>query len=86
MPINEMLLREFDQEMSKTKTTLERVPNDKWDWKPHEKSGTLGCMAGHVVTLPGFTVAVSTNSEYDVATGKAPKPVRKPTWWGFSPR
>jgi hypothetical protein len=53
MPINEMLLREFDQEMSKTKTTLERVPKDRWDWKPHEKSGTLGWMAGHVATLPG---------------------------------
>jgi uncharacterized damage-inducible protein DinB len=70
MPINEMLLREFDQEMSKTKTTLERVPKDKWDWKPHVKSGTLGWMAGHVATLPGFTVAVSTNSEYDVATAR----------------
>jgi uncharacterized damage-inducible protein DinB len=68
MPINEMLLREFDLEMSKTKTTLERVPKDKWDWKPHEKSGTLGWIAGHVATLPGFTVTMSTRSEYDVAT------------------
>ncbi len=48
MPFSEMLVREFDQEASKTKQTLERVPLDKWDWKPHEKSGTLGWMAGHV--------------------------------------
>ena len=63
MPINELLLREFDQEMSKTKTTLERVPKDQWDWRPHEKSGTLGWMAGHVATLPGFMIAVSTSPD-----------------------
>jgi hypothetical protein len=40
MPINELLIREFDKEMLNTKKTLERVPLDKWDWKPHEKSGS----------------------------------------------
>jgi uncharacterized damage-inducible protein DinB len=73
MPINEMLLREFDQEMSKTKTTLQRVPKDKWDWKPHERSGTLGWMAGHVATLPRFMIAVSTGPDYDVSKGGPPK-------------
>ena len=73
MPINELLLREFDQEMSKTKTTLERVPKDKWDWKPHEKSGTLGWMASHVATLPGFMIAVSTSPDFDVANARSPK-------------
>jgi hypothetical protein len=41
MPINELLVREFDREMSSTRKTLGRVPADKWDWKPHEKSGSL---------------------------------------------
>ena len=73
VPINELLLREFDQEMSRTKTTLERVPKDKWDWKPHEKSGTLGWMAGHVATLPRLAILVSTGSDYDVSSAKPPK-------------
>jgi uncharacterized damage-inducible protein DinB len=73
MPINELLLREFDQEISKTKTTLERVPTDKWDWRPHEKSGTLGWMAGHVASLPGFTTVVATGPAYDVGSGGPPK-------------
>ena len=70
MTIGQSMLPEFDQEMKSTRQVLERVPDEKWDWKPHEKSGTLGWMAGHVATLPGFTVAVSTSSEYDVVTAK----------------
>jgi uncharacterized damage-inducible protein DinB len=73
MPITELLLREFDLEMSKTKTTLERVPKEKWDWKPHEKSGTLGWMAGHVATLPRFMTAVSTGPDYELSKGGSPK-------------
>ena len=33
MPINDLLIREFDREMVSTQKTLERVPADKWDWK-----------------------------------------------------
>jgi hypothetical protein len=51
MPIRELLIREFGREMSNTQKTLQRVPADKWDWKPHDKSGSLGWMAGHVATL-----------------------------------
>jgi hypothetical protein len=50
-------------------TTLERVPKDKWDWKPHEKSGTLDWMAGHVATLPGFMITLSASPDYDVSKG-----------------
>jgi len=32
--------------MKKHRKTLERVPDEKWNWKPHEKSGTLGWLAG----------------------------------------
>jgi hypothetical protein len=73
MAVNELRLHEFDQEMSKTKTTLERVAKDKWDWKPHTKSVTLGGMAGHGATLPEFMIGVITRSDYDVSTGGPPK-------------
>ncbi len=46
------LLAEFDQEMANTRKTLERVPDAKFDWKPHEKSGTAGWMAAHLANLP----------------------------------
>ena len=42
MSISEALLPEFDQEMANTRRTLERIPEDKFDWKPHEKSMLLG--------------------------------------------
>ncbi len=68
MPINELLIREFQREMEATKKTLQRVPKDRWDWKPHEKSGSLGWMAGHVASLPGFIIRVSSAPEIDVAS------------------
>jgi uncharacterized damage-inducible protein DinB len=74
MPINELLVREFQRDLDRTKDTLKRVPKDKWDWKPHEKSGTLGWMAGHVATLPGFTFMVSTKPELDVANPESHPP------------
>jgi len=56
MPINELLIREFKREMDATKKTLQRVPKEKWDWKPHEKFWFAGLMAGHVASLPGFII------------------------------
>ncbi len=59
MALSESLLPEFDHEMANTRKTLERVPEDKFDWKPHEKSMTLGNLATHLATLPswvGFTI------------------------------
>jgi DinB superfamily len=67
MAIKEGLLPEFDQEMANTRKTLERVPDDKLAWKPHEKSGTLGWLAGHVATLPGLAKIAITQGELDMA-------------------
>ena len=52
MGMVEALLPEFDREMTTTRTVLERVPDDKLDWKPHAKSFSLGELASHVATLP----------------------------------
>ncbi|MFZ0593846.1 MAG: DinB family protein [Bryobacteraceae bacterium] len=54
MPISQMLLPEFDQEMMNTRKVLERVPDDKLEYKPHVKSMTLGRLAGHVAELPNW--------------------------------
>ena len=52
MTIGESLLPEYDQEMNTTRRTLERLPEDKLGWRPHEKSMTLGRLASHVAELP----------------------------------
>jgi uncharacterized damage-inducible protein DinB len=52
MPLKDAILSEFDMEMDNTRRTLERLPDDKFSWKPHEKSGTLGWLALHLATIP----------------------------------
>jgi uncharacterized damage-inducible protein DinB len=73
MPISELLVTEFDQEMSNTRKALERVPGEKWDWKPHPKSGSLGWMAAHIATLPHFAVTTIKTSEFEIAGSELPK-------------
>jgi uncharacterized damage-inducible protein DinB len=69
MPICEFLLTEFDAEMKKTRTCLERVPADKKDFAPHPKSMTLGKLAPHVAELAGFGLTILTTPELDFAKG-----------------
>ncbi|HEY7307097.1 MAG TPA: DinB family protein [Bryobacteraceae bacterium] len=54
MPQVEAFLNEFDEEMKSTRKLLERVPDGKFDYKPHEKSMHLGRLASHVAELPGW--------------------------------
>jgi uncharacterized damage-inducible protein DinB len=68
MRISEALLLEFDQEMAKTRKTLERVP-DKPDFRPHPKSMPLGRLAPHVAELAGFGLSVLSMPELDFAAG-----------------
>ena len=53
MTIAEALIAEMDQEAEATRRCLERVPEDKLGWKPHEKSLSLGRLAHHLATTPG---------------------------------
>ncbi len=66
MAISQALLPEFDQEMANTRKTLERVPDDKFGWKPHEKSGTTGWLAGHVAMLPGWIPITLAQDSLDI--------------------
>ena len=51
--LKEVLLREFDEEMFATRRLLERVPGDKFAWRPHAKAFTLGKLANHIAAIPG---------------------------------
>jgi uncharacterized damage-inducible protein DinB len=72
MPINELLLPELDEEIKKTRTTLERVPADKKDFAPHAKSMPLGKLAPHVAQLAGFGLTILTTPELDFSKGSIP--------------
>lgn len=75
MAISELLLTELDEEMKKTRTTLERVPADKKDFAPHPKSMPLGKLAPHVAQLAGFGLTILTTPAFDFSTGSiAPVP------------
>src|SRR5712692_6118914 len=67
MTIGQSILPEFDQEMQNTRKTLERVPDDRWSWKPHEKAGTVGWLAGHVATVPEWITMTLKTEELDYA-------------------
>jgi uncharacterized damage-inducible protein DinB len=69
MPISELLLPEFDAEMKKTRTTLERVPTDKKDFAPHAKSMPMGKLAPHVAQLAGLGLTILTMPELDFSKG-----------------
>jgi uncharacterized damage-inducible protein DinB len=62
MPIAKELLSEFEQQAPLTRKFLERVPQDKLTWKPHDKSMTLGQLAYHLAFVPaGIAQLVGTN-------------------------
>src|SRR6266404_3513350 len=65
MPINDLLLTEFDEEVKKTRTTLERVPTGKGDFAPHPKSMPLGKLAPHIAQLGGFGLTILTEPGLD---------------------
>jgi uncharacterized damage-inducible protein DinB len=67
MTIAELLLPEFDQEMASTRKVLERVPDDAFGWKPHDKSFSMGNLASHVANMTAWTVDTMTKTEFDVA-------------------
>jgi uncharacterized damage-inducible protein DinB len=72
MSISESLLPEFDQEMASTRKTLERIPDDKFDWRPHEKSFVMGALVNHLATIPGWTQPTIEQDALDLSPPDAP--------------
>ncbi len=67
MAIREGLLPEYDMEMAATRAVLERVPDAKLDWQPHEKSMTLGRLAAHLAEIPQWAEVMIGQDEFDLA-------------------
>lgn len=61
---------EFEQEMATTRRLLERVPEERGEWKPHEKSFPLGHLAQLVARMPGWFPLILRETELDVSEGR----------------
>jgi uncharacterized damage-inducible protein DinB len=62
-----MLLKEMEQEAQTTRKMLSRIPDDKFSWKPHEKSMSIKQLATHIAELPTWVSVALTTSELDFA-------------------
>ena len=62
------LIAEMQHEAQVTRTCLERIPAEKFDWKPHEKSMAFGQLASHIAEMFGWTPPTMEKAELDFAT------------------
>ena len=72
MALSKALLPEFDEEMKNTRKMLERIPDDKLDYKPHEKSMALGRLASHVAELPSWAANTLQSEVLEIQAGQQP--------------
>ena len=69
----DLLYPDLDQELATTRKMIATVPDGRDDWRPHEKSMTLGRLASHLANLPGFGYQILTTEDFDFTTGAFPK-------------
>lgn len=62
----ESIASEFEREAKTTRRHFERLPDDKFDWRPHEKSFTLSALAGHIIDCMRWADPIFTKDELDL--------------------
>lgn len=72
-----VFLKELNEESITTRKMLERIPEDKFDWKPHPKSMSMQNLATHIAELPTWIAMALTTPELDFAkSGYAPTVIK----------
>ncbi len=66
MKLIDSLITEFDHETQTTRKHLERLPDEKLDWQPHQKSFTANGLASHIVECIDWTESIFTLDEIDI--------------------
>ncbi len=79
MPMIDALIAEMKHEAGLTRKLLERLPSGKADWKPHEKSMTLGRLAGHTAEMIGWGTTTIGTPELDFSAGPPIQPAQVAT-------
>ena len=67
-------LAAFDQIVAGARTLLEAIPDDHLDWRPHDRSWTMGELATHIANLPNWTMATLSVSEFDISPAEGGPP------------
>jgi uncharacterized damage-inducible protein DinB len=75
MTTTELLLNEMQHEAETTRKMLARIPDDKYDWRPHEKSMTMRRLATHIADIPSWVDIAINDDELDFASGSHTEPV-----------
>lgn len=78
MRLSESLLAELDQESKGTRRTLERLPEDRLEWRPHAKSMTLGGLATHLANVASWTAITVNEESFDLAPPGETPPRQEP--------
>ena len=68
MTIAEAMVAEFSQESQGTRKMLERLPEDKLSWKPHDRSMSLGALATHIAHIPEWAQTIVNDDELDLSS------------------
>lgn len=79
MKLTELFLAELEREAVGTRQALERVPEGRNDWKPHERSMPLGYLATLVATMLSWITMAIKQDELDLNPPNGPRP--KPPEW-----
>lgn len=77
--LSNAILPEFDHEMANTRKSLERIPEDKFSFKPHTKSMTLGALSTHLATINQWAEAIIGVDTFDVSTAPPPTELKSRT-------
>jgi hypothetical protein len=66
MELTRLFLADLDAEAGRSRKTLEQVPEDQYDWKPHEKSMHFGYLSELVATMPSWVVMAVNQDSLDL--------------------
>src|SRR5689334_11010590 len=72
MSMAQSLLPEFDNEMANTRKMLERIPDNKLDYKPDPKSMSMGVLASHIAEMVGWLKETIEKPSIDIEPGFKP--------------
>ena len=67
-------LGDLQPELGKIRRMLDRIPEEHFGWRPHEKSWTLVDLSAHRANLPWWIVSTVTDDEFDLAHDFGPRP------------
>lgn len=66
MDLKQFFLEQLEAEAASARKTVERVPEGRNSWKPHERSMELGYLTSLVATMPGWVAMIINQDVTDI--------------------